>query len=61
MVTNWPTARTAMRLMQYAIDVVEQKQHDDEPGLDPGLACIVIERGMPLSIPVAMDRAGELH
>ena len=39
----------------------EQKEPDDEPGLDPGPALVAIERRDLAIDPVLVDLAGELH
>jgi hypothetical protein len=43
------------------VDVFEQEEPDDEPGLDPGPALVVIERRDLAIDPVPVDLAGELH
>jgi hypothetical protein len=43
------------------MDVLEQKQPNDEPALDPGPACVAIERRDLAIDPVTVDLATELH
>ena len=48
-------------LVGQAVDVLEQEQPDDEPGLDPRPALVAIERRDLAVDPVPVDLAGELH
>jgi len=43
------------------VDVLEQKEPDDESGRDPGPANVAIERRDLAIDPVPVDLAGELH
>ena len=43
------------------VDVLEQKEPDDESGRDPGPASVAIERRDLAIDPVPVDLAGELH
>jgi hypothetical protein len=48
-------------LVGQAVDVLEQEQPDDEPGLDPRPPLVAIERRDLAIDPVPVDLAGELN